>query len=343
MLAKYKIPEPEDPITEFDKVMLFCHRDASQYRTYPATRAGIQMATSYAYDYDEGEYGSFQGFGHWSLRLPPLEIIPNDGWGYDINLNRPMHVWSEGQLGGRLHGYMAFEGGGTTVENIHFYWNAEQSKGQYPVYNLFLTLWGNEDPDYVMNDGDLTVTSGSAYDVRFIRCKFTSFGYDGTTGSEPDPGKDYYQYNQYNNVSLYPPDGTNDVKVIFEDCDFYAMSRNPSWNSGTVLEETWLAGNDVGRAHIEYRNCRIAPNMDKPFLVNTDTTGEPNVKTIKTSNSQWHGLADVVSTPDRIYDGGQWLLDSELDLAPVNHVHGSSGSSGGYDASAFHVNEAGEY
>jgi hypothetical protein len=82
--------------------------------------------------------------------------------------------------------------------------------------------------------------------------------------------------------------------------------------------------------------------MDKPFLVNVETTSEPNVKSIKTSNSQWPGLTDVTAKPDRIYDGGQWLLDTELDLSPVGHSH-SSGSSGGYDENAFHINEAGEY
>jgi hypothetical protein len=342
MLAKYKIPEPEDPITEFDKVMLFCHRDASQYQTFPATYSGIAQALNVAYEYDEGDYGQYQGFGHWSIRIPPLEILPQ-GWGWDINFYRPIHVWSEGQLGARFHGYTAVEGGGSTFENIHWYWDAEQSKGQYPVYNVFLTMWGNDDPDYVMNDGDMTVTSGSAYDVRFIRCKFTSFGYDGMTGSEPEPSQQNIHYSQYSNVDLYPPDGSNDVNLIFEDCDFYAMSRAPDWNSGTALEETWLEGDGVGRVHVIYDRCRAAANMDKPFIVNTDTTNDPNIKTIKTSNSQWHGLTDVVPKPDRIYDGGEWLLDAELDLAPVDHVHGSSGSSGGYDANAFHVNEAGEY
>jgi hypothetical protein len=345
MLAKYKIPEPEEPITEFDKVMLFCHRDPSQYQTFPATCKGISAALNVAYNYDEGEYGDFQGFGHWSIRIPPLEISPVEygSWGYELNVYRPIHIWSEGQVGARIHGYTAFYGGGSTFENIHFYWDAEQSKGQYPVYNVFLTMLGNDDNDYIMNDGDLTITSGSAYDARFDRCKFTSFGYDGMSESDPEPVKGNHHYSQYSNVWLNPPDGSNDMSIIFEDCDFYAMSRVPAWNSGAVLEETWIAGDGVGRMHVIFSRCRIAENMHKPFDVNTDTTSEPNVKSITTSNSQWHGLTDVVPKPDRIYDGGQWLLDSELDLAPADHIHGSSGSSGGHDADAFHVNESGEY
>jgi hypothetical protein len=342
MLAKYKIPEPEQPITEFDKVMLFCHRDPSQYQIYPASSKGISEALSYAYSYDEGEYGEYQGFGHWSIRLPPLEIVPSS-WGSDIYFYRPIHLWSEGQFGGRLHGYMALDGGGSTFENIHFYWDAEQSKGQYPVYNAHLIMFGNDDKDLIMNDGDLTITSGSAYDVKFINCKFTSFGHDFISPETSEPSKTSISSSLYKNLQIYPPDGSNDMNIIFENCDFYAMSsNNVDWASGVCFADDYLAGDGVGRVHLEFRKCRIDEGMDKPFLVNTETSGEPNVKSIKTSNSQWPGLTDVTAKPDRIYDGGQWLLDTELDLSPVGHVH-SSGSSGGYDENAFHLNEAGEY
>lgn len=340
LLKKYQIPEPQVPITEFDKVMLFCHRDPSEYQLFAPTWEGISQACSYAYWHDEDEYGEYQGFGHWSIRIPPVEILANS-WGSSITFNRPIHIFSEGAEGARLHGYVDMYGAGT-VENVHFYWNAQQSKGQYPVENLFLILMGNDDPDFIMNDGDLTVTSGSAYDTRFINCKFTAFGYDLHDPGDPDVGKSSYEYNLYENVVITPPDGSNDVKVIFENCQFYAQSSsNVGWASGVAFAEHSLAASGAGRAKAFFVDCQFHENMDKPFLVNVDTTSEPNVKSITASNLLMPGVTNYLS-PERIYDGGLFILDNELDQSPINHVH-SSGSSGGYDENAFHLNEAGEY
>lgn len=343
LLKKYQIPEPQVPITEFDKVMLFCHRDASEYHLYAPTRNAIVAAQSYAYQYDEDEYGEFQGFGHWSIRLPPVEITPAPySWGSSHDFFRPIHLFSEGVEGARLHGYVDMMGGGSTYENIHFYFYSPQDKYQYPARNVFLQMLGNYDNDYIMNDGDLTVTSGSAYDTKFINCKFTVFGYDFIDPGTPEPGKSTINSSLWENVNIYPPDGTNDVNLIFERCTFYAQSSdNVSWASGISIGEDWLAGDGPGRVHVIYKNCQFGPLMTKPFCVNTDTSGDPNIKTITASNLLMPGVTSYLS-PERIYDGGLFILDNELDQSPINHAH-TSGSSGGYDENAFHINEAGEY
>jgi hypothetical protein len=341
LLAKYQIPIPDIKETEYDKVMLFSMDDASDYRTFPPTTGGIASAVGYAYTRDEEELGDNQGFRHWAIRLPPFEVVPTN-WGSDIGFYRPIHVFSEGTTGARLHGYM-YAHGGSTFENIHFYWNAEQEKGQYPTYNLFLVLTGNDDPDFTMNDGDLTPPE-EVYDTRFTRCNFTCFGYDFVPAETPPPSS-IPDYPSYVNVNLSVGEGDNITKVFFDNCDFYAQSAgNVDWLSGRAVENDWSWFTGDAQADLFFTNCRVLCGPE-PLAVNVGSGVGTHVRKILTSNTRWKNVPDI---PNMDYMEGQTMgsatmyLGYESDLSPIDHVH-TSGSSGGYDEHAIHLDESGEF
>lgn len=324
-----KLPEPlmSESQIEFDKVVTFCIDDPTQFFILEPSYSGWFDAMNIV-DADISDLGYAR---RWGLRIPPnfdwewINGVPNA-----LEIWYPMYVWGAGKE--QVHIYLddLHVSYGAYVENIYFdFWWEERFAYLNEGIHSFGFSWYDEitgNPIYSPSNNYLLLPDQVFNGQIFRNCKFRA------GNGEYNPGGDEYQ--NYNDTCIivenaldgYVWERTENDIMIFENCHFVTDPQG-CYEPHLVQNYSPAAGSDGYRTQIYLYDCEVdcgptpMPSVDLPADVHSIGT-------------RWIGT--------NILDLNYHEILKTSDRAALDHIHGSSGSSGGYDENALHDNELGE-
>ena len=330
-----KLPEPyiQDPFQEWDKVLCFCMDDPKEWEFFSPDVNGWYDAQNMIQD-------DFDALGYsrrWALGIPP---------GYRGRASIGSQIPSTHECWFPQYVY------GMGKENVHI--QADELLCTYGVYieNIYFDFWWHEEKTYLFEGISSfgwawTISSGSvagneirtpANDYLFLpdqtfngqtfrNCKFRAGNAEASQYGDTD---DAYNYAP---ITLSPAglDGfywtrSADDVMIFENCHFIT-DPDSCYQPRLVINVDIGQYDDGYDTHIYLYDCEVDVG-DEPVW-----SGHPSSK-IHSVGTKWIGT--------NIYGINHHDILQTSDRATLDHVHGSSGSSGGYDPNAVHDDESGE-
>jgi hypothetical protein len=328
-----KLPEPyqQEASNEWDKLLCFCMDDPKEWEFFSPDANGW-------YDAQYMIQADFDLLGYsrrWAMGIPPgyrgtssvgsQAPITHEVW-------FPQYIYGMGKESVHVLADGLLTCYGVYFENIYFdfWWHEERSYKQESIesYGWAWTITsgsvaGNEirtpSNDYLFLPDQ--VFNGQT----FRNCKFRHGNGEYLVGGDQDEAYNYscIQINPWDLDGFYWTRSADDI-MIFENCHFIV---DPDSCYQPALVNNVSEYDDTYDTHIYLYDCEVDVG-DEPV---PDYNAGIKLYTVGTKFHDTNILGinahDILQTSDR---------------ATLDHVHGSSGSSGGYDPNAIHDNESGE-
>jgi hypothetical protein len=329
-----KLPDPlmEDPQYEFDKIWCICIDDPTQYFMFEPSYNGWYDAQLVI----EADYNDLGYMRRWGVRLPSsidslwLSSQPNswECW-------YPQYIWGAGREQTHIQTDNFLVSYGVYVENLYIdsWWHEIRAYIDETIES-FGWAWAPQGGPVPGNPirspgNDYLLLPDQVFNGQMFRnCKIRSGNGEFLPWGDEEPAYNYFPIHlDADGLNGYYWSRDADDLMIFERCHF--IVDTDSCEEPRLAENAgYLHWDDGYDTHIYLYDCIVDVGP-------TPISDELDIGVVHSINTQWIGVPNILDIPH--HD----ILKTS-DRATLDHIHGSSGSSGGYDENALHDNETGE-